>query len=403
VIASLGLAIGAGRRVRSLFVCVMISGVVHYAAFEASKLFVGAGAEAEEYRIKFISPPPIMKKSFDLAKRPEISEVQMEMLSTMAQPQAPTDIQAVRDVSALGADLLSAVSPSTRVFGTFSGAKAEQIEFEQVQLVSLTETAAPVMEAMSMKQELLSVGDLDVGRYQAVIIQDPTDKRKIRGFFKMTMVDYDLADKIGDRFPTAVDELMRYIRDHTQINAQIEGVAIELSSRRLFDAPFIYITGGPNVIMKLSEIEIENLGEYLRGGGFLYAEDVKKSAKAGEPPNGGRIGTPFDRQMKDVLKQALGNDYRPYKIPKSHSLYAAFYDFPDGPPMGGAAGGNVFDLEGIDIRGRLAVVFSDLNISWYWGDTNANGRERGLQFGVNLIVFALTQPGGIANVTQYTG
>ena len=28
--------------------------------------------------------------------------------------------------------------------------------------------------------------------------------------------------------------------------------------------------------------------------------------------------------------------------------------------------------------------------------------RRGLQFGVNLIVFALTQPGGIANVSQYS-
>ena len=403
MVVALGLAIGTGRRNRALFVAVTISGIVHYSAFEVSKLFVGVGAEQEEYRIKFISPPPIMKKSFDLAKRPEISEVQMEMLSTMAQPQAPTDIAAVRDVSALGADLLSAVSPGARVFGTFSGAKAEQIEFEQVQLVSLTETSAPVMEAMSMKQELLNVGDLDVGRYQAVIIQDPADKRNIKGFFKMTVVDYDLADKIADRFPVAVDELMRYIRDHSQINAQIEGVAIELSDRRLFDAPFIYITGGPNVIMKLSDIEIENLGKYLRSGGFLFAEDIAKSPNANTPPSGGRIGTPFDRQMKDVLKKALGNEYRPYKIPKTHPLYTAYYDFLDGPPMGGGAGGNVFDLEGIDIRGRLAVVFSDLNISWYWGDTNANGRERGLQFGLNLVIFALTQPGGIANVTQYTG
>ena len=47
------------------------------------------------------------------------------------------------------------------------------------------------------------------------------------------------------------------------------------------------------------------------------------------------------------------------------------------------------------------VVFSDLNVSWYWGDPLADARERGLQFGVNLIVYALTQPGGIANVTQF--
>ena len=68
----------------------------------------------------------------------------------------------------------------------------------------------------------------------------------------------------------------------------------------------------------------------------------------------------------------------------------------------GATGGNVFDLEMLELRGRVAVVFSDLNLSWYWGDPMADARERGLQFGVNLIVFALTQPGGIANVSQFT-
>ena len=71
--------------------------------------------------------------------------------------------------------------------------------------------------------------------------------------------------------------------------------------------------------------------------------------------------------------------------------------------MGGAPGGNVFDLEMLELRGRVVVVFSDLNISWYWGDNYADAeRERGLQFGVNLIVYALTQPGGIANVSQFS-
>lgn len=48
------------------------------------------------------------------------------------------------------------------------------------------------------------------------------------------------------------------------------------------------------------------------------------------------------------------------------------------------------------------MVFSDLKDSWYWADPLADTRERGLQFGINLIIFALPQPGGIANVSQFT-
>ena len=37
-------------------------------------------AEKEEELIRFQAPPPILQKNFDLAKQPEISEVQMEMI-----------------------------------------------------------------------------------------------------------------------------------------------------------------------------------------------------------------------------------------------------------------------------------------------------------------------------------
>jgi len=289
--------------------------------------------------------------------------------------------------------------------GAFSGAKAEDLSFDEVEMVQLTETAAPVQEAMSLRQELLDVQDLDIGRYQAILIQDPENKRNIKGFFNMTVIDYDIANKNTDRFPTAVEELMRYMRDHTKINARIEGTTIELSDPRIMDAPFLYMTGN-DAILQISDTEKQNLGDYLETGGFMYAEEIRQSnAETGlEGKSAGVAGTPFDRQFKALLKDplVLGSDGSKWqKVPKTHALYYSFYDFPDGPPMGGAPGGNVFDMEMLELRGRVAVVFSDLNVSWYWGDPLADARERGLQYGVNLIVYALTQPGGIANVTQF--
>jgi hypothetical protein len=359
-----------------------------------------------EKLIRFQAPPPILEKNFDLAKQPEISEVQMEMLASMGPPDIPPDITGLADVTAVGSDLLGSVLPSTQILGAFSGAKAEELSFDQVEMVQLSETSAPVQEALSLRQELLNVGDLDYGRYQAILIQDPENKKNIRGFFNMTIIDYDLADKNADRFPTAVEELMRYIRDYSKINARIEGTTIRLSDRNLAKAPFIYLTGN-NAIFQFTDAEKESLGEYLRGGGFLFADEIRKA----DPDEGlagkdaGVIGTSFDRQFKALLKDplVLGNDGDKWqKIPKDHDLFFAFFEFRDGPPMGGAPGGNVFDLEMLELRGRVAVIFSDLNISWYWGDPNADARERGLQFGVNLIVYSLTQPGGIANVSQFT-
>ena len=394
----------SGNRM-SMGVAFVVAVAIHAGVFVYDHIF-GIGEEQEqEELIIFRAPPPIMEKNFDLAKRPEISEVQMEMLQSMAPPDLPQDISAMADVSAVGSDLLSSVLPGTQVMGAFSGAKAEELSFDEVEMIELSETSAPVQEALSLKHELLNVGDLDIGRYQAILIQDPDNKRNIRGFFNMTVIDYDIADKNRDRFPTAVEELMRYMRDHTKINARIEGTTLEFSDTRIMEAPMIYMTGN-DAVLQVSDTEKTNLGEYLKNGGFLYAEEIRQSDADGlDNKEAGVSGTPFDRQFKALMKDplVLGSDGSKWqKMPKSHQLYYSFWDFPDGPPMGGAPGGNVFDLEMLELRGRVAVVFSDLNVSWYWGDPLADARERGLQFGVNLIVYALTQPGGIANVTQFT-
>ena len=395
----------SGNRI-SMGVAFVLAVGIHAGVFIYDHLF-GIGEDVNEAElIIFRAPPPILEKNFDLAKRPEISEVQMEMLQSMAPPDLPQDISAMADVSAVGSDLLSSVLPGTQVLGAFSGAKAEELSFDEVEMIELGETSAPVQEALSLKHELLNVGDLDIGRYQAILIQDPDNKRNIRGFFNMTVIDYDIADKNRDRFPTAVEELMRYMRDHTKINARIEGTTLEFFDPRIMEAPMIYMTGN-DAVLQISDTEKTNLGDYLKNGGFLYAEEIRQSdAENGlDGKEAGVSGTPFDRQFKALMKdpQVLGSDGSKWqKVPKSHPLYYSFWDFPDGPPMGGAPGGNVFDLEMLELRGRVAVVFSDLNVSWYWGDPLADARERGLQFGVNLIVYALTQPGGIANVTQFT-
>lgn len=394
----------SGRRLQ-LFAALGLAFLLEGVAWTVAYYQQLGATEEEQKLIRFQAPPPILEKNFDLAKKPEISEVQMEMIASLAPPDLPSDINAIADVSAIGSDLLGAVLPGSQALGTFSGAKAEQLDFDEVEMIELTETAAPVQEALSLKRELLNTADLDFGRYQAIIIQDPENKRNIRGFFNMSVIDYDLADKNQDRFPTAVEELMRYMRDHTQINARIEGTTLRLSDASIFKQPFLYMTG-KSAIFQFSETEKQNLGEYIREGGFLFAEEIRQADAEGSlvGQNAGVEGTIFDRQFKDLMAdpQVLGTDgSRWQRVTKDHQLFYSFFDFADGPPKGGAPGGNVFDLEMLEIRGRVAVVFSDLNISWYWGDPQADARERGLQFGVNLIVFCLTQPGGIANVGQY--
>ena len=134
-----------GMNIAFLLALVVHGGVLVY------DYYFGVDIAEEEKVVRFQPPPPILEKNFDLAKRPEISEVQMEMLQSMAPPDMPTDISAMADVSAVGSDLLQGVMPGTQVLGQFSGAKAEELSFDDVEMVQLTETAAPVQEALSLK------------------------------------------------------------------------------------------------------------------------------------------------------------------------------------------------------------------------------------------------------------
>ena len=378
----------------------LISIFLHGAVLGVALFYRGVFEKPPEFAVRFMPRPPILKKAFDLAKRPEISEVQMEMLTRADQPRPVTDLTKLVDISSLGADLFGAITAGVQFYAPPSGAKAAEVEFKPVELIQPTRMTS-VQEAISIKSELLGIEHLDTGRYNAVIITNPEDKKAITGYFNMTLVRFNYQDPKVDTFPLAIPNLLRYMNDQTKIKTSIKGQIIELSDPALSSAPFIYMTGS-ECIVSLSPVEVENLGNYLRSGGFLYIEDISKSPKPGASPSGGIKGTTFDQQAKFVLGEALGRDCRFFRIPKAHPVFHSFYDFDDGPPLGGASGGNVNYLEGIDIRGRLAVVFSDVNISWYWGDSEATGRERGLQFGVNLIVHALTQPGGIANIGQYT-
>ena len=211
------------------------------------------------------------------------------------------------------------------------------------------------------------------------------------------MVTYRAADPARDRFPTAIPELIRYFRESAPVEANIGWNELSLGDLRILQSPMLYMTGHDGEF-QLTEAEKRNLGGYLKGSGFLFAEDIRRSAVGigFDQQDAGVTGTTFDRQFKELMADPLvlgANGVQWETIPRDHPLYTTPSRFPDGPPLGGAPGGHVRELEMLQRRGRVVVVFSDLNISWYWGDSLPRVRRPGMRFGVNLIVFAMSQRG----------
>ncbi len=212
------------------------------------------------------------------------------------------------------------------------------------------------------------------------------------GPLTIVQVNYDNAVKERDYLSLAVQELVTFTHVSTQLKVPLHSRTLALDDPKIADALLLYMTGF-DCVMQISDTEKKNLAHYLQSGGLLFAEDILP-LDANLRREAGVAGTPFDRQFKALLKdpQVLGNDgARWRKLPKSDPLYSVYFDFPDGPPLSGTNRGNVFALEAIELKGRTAVIFSDLNISWFWGNLDAEGRSRSLQFGTNLLIYALAQ------------
>jgi len=143
----------------------------------------------------------------------------------------------------------------------------------------------------------------------------------------------------------------------TRINIHRRLEAVQLGDADLFNYPLVVFSG--EGAFELSEREIDNLRVFLRGGGFILA-----SASCSD----GRWGKSFERAMRQVTvrldevkpKTSISGDVF-FQIPENHRIYKTIYEIPklrtrqvtDEKPA----------LWGIEVSGRLAVVFSPLGLN----------------------------------------
>lgn len=177
--------------------------------------------------------------------------------------------------------------------------------------------------------------------------------------------------------PSSIPNLLSAIAQRTALPVEQTEARVKLTDSALFDFPFLHITGHGD--MKLSELEITRLREYLKRGGFLHVDD-----------NYG-IDESFRREIKRVFPD------RPLaEVPYTHPIYHLVYDFPKGPPKVHEHDGKPAQGFGIFIGNRLAVYYTysaDLGNGWEDVGTYSDPpamHEQALQMGINLFTYAVT-------------
>ena len=176
---------------------------------------------------------------------------------------------------------------------------------------------------------------------------------------------------------TQITNLLKGLRERTNVDSATKQEVVQLTDKKLYSCPFIYMTGHGNV--SFTEEEVKALRLYLTRGGFLWANDDYGMDKS------------FRREMKRVFP-----DKDLVEVPFDHKIYHSYYDFPSGlpkihehdnkPPKGYA----------IFHEGRM-VVFYDYESDIGDGLEDAQvyndppeKREQALRMAINLVIYVLT-------------
>jgi hypothetical protein len=253
----------------------------------------------------------------------------------------------------------------------------------------------------SLKKEMLSWNDFDYGKFKSFVGRNQQNREQINGFLYIPTVwgeQLRPSNEIRRSALGLVEAMNRYTGIETKT-----GHHLFLSSRDIFQFPFLSIA--MDTAFELTKTERENLGEYLRNGGFAFVDNPSPEFEISQA----------EASLRRMFHDALGAHARFEPIPIGHPLYHCFFDFRDGPPQGGemtmiytetlslcgytaiamTMPKPVPFLEGVFLNGRLAAVYSDKGYSRKWSSLNFTENQPQLKMGVNAVVYALTQEGGM--------
>jgi hypothetical protein len=200
--------------------------------------------------------------------------------------------------------------------------------------------------------------------------------------FWFTRLRYDSGDwDVDQRTPS---NIITSLIDYTTLRVDPKEHVIALADPKMLTAPFCYMAG--HKLVEFSPAERRNFERYVRNGGFVMVDDCNHDID-------GLFARSFEAQMGKIFgPKAL----KP--LPKTHGLYRSFFKF-DGPPntaleLNGWGDDLVHDyLKGIEVNGRLGVLYSNKDYGCEWDYDWRNKRflaEDNTKFAVNIVIYALS-------------
>jgi hypothetical protein len=177
--------------------------------------------------------------------------------------------------------------------------------------------------------------------------------------------------------PTSLPNLVKFVNQQFGANINPEIATVDAGSPEIVNYPFIHMTGHGNVIF--SDQEIQNLRNYLIGGGFLHIDD-----------NYG-----MDKYIRTQLKRMFP-ELDLIELPFNHPIYHQRFDFADGLPKIHEHDNLSPQGFGLIYEGRLIIFYSyesDLGDGWEDPEIHRDSekaRRQALQMGSNMLQYVFT-------------
>ena len=200
--------------------------------------------------------------------------------------------------------------------------------------------------------------------------------------FWFTRLRYQSGDwDVDQRTPS---NIITSLIDYTNLRVDPKERVVALTDPKMLTAPFCYMAG--HKLVEFNPAERRNFERYVRNGGFVFVDDCNHDID-------GLFAKSFETQMTAIFGATAMK-----KLPAKHPIYRSFFKL-DGPPATGFElngwGDDLVheDLQGIDIDGRLGLLYRNKDYGCEWDYDWRNKRflaEDNTKFAVNIVIYALT-------------
>lgn len=205
--------------------------------------------------------------------------------------------------------------------------------------------------------------------------------------FHWARLKFKVTQKVSDIWaahPVGDEVFLDFLYQETSLNVDRTWHVASLDNLDdMVQYPFLFMTAEGRI--EFTKKQQENLREYLKRGGFLFADDCVA----------GTTGDFFFLDIKDKVETLFGQ--KMVRLPNDHALYRCFHKLDGLPYMQGTDHGGW----GLFLDGRMAMYLSPVDIHCGWTSvyirrTRGNGwfpaqkEHLALQMGVNILTYALT-------------